>query len=327
MLLLDLSNCGPSGLLRVLYFFKLILDIVFIIIPIGLIILLTIDFAKAVISGDESAQKKTFNLATKRIMYAVIVFFVPTIVSIVNTVLGNLGVDYSVCYNDISLDAINTLEAEEMAKEEAEKAARLALLGKERLEEEGTMDSDGYYVGDANKSCDGMVYYENGTFYTPGKSYKNGTPETKGSALHGYNKLFYNMLNTMISDAKKAGHTITMGTGSKAWRSFEKQEELRDKFENNGGNTAAKAGTSKHGWGIASDLSFGDMDARVWAHQHAEDYDLTFSVCNSYKNRDKYNLNDSESRKKYFDRKNCDEAWHIQPESWREDNSVVEKCS
>ena len=110
MLLLDLSSCGPSGLLRVLYFIKLILDIFFIIIPIGLIILITIDFAKAVISGDESAQSKVFKLSIKRILYALFVFFVPMIVSIVNIILGDLGVNYSVCYNDISLDAINALE-------------------------------------------------------------------------------------------------------------------------------------------------------------------------------------------------------------------------
>ena len=56
MLLLDLSGCGPSGILRAVYFFKLILDIVLIIIPIALIVLLLIDFSKMVISNDEEKR-------------------------------------------------------------------------------------------------------------------------------------------------------------------------------------------------------------------------------------------------------------------------------
>lgn len=311
MLLLDLSNCGPSGLLKVLYFLKLILDIVFIIIPIGLIILLTVDFAKAVISGDESAQKKTFNLATKRIMYAVIVFFVPTIVSIVNTVLGDLGVDYSVCYNDISLDAINALEAEEIAKEEAEKAARLALLEKQRTEEEELIDKDGYYTVAAS-DCDGMVYYENGVFYKPSNNYKSGTSATKGSALYGYNKYFYDMLDNMIVAAKKNGYTIKPSTTDYgAWRPYEKQQYFWNCYQTkscNNGNPAASPGTSLHGWGIASDLDYGSDAAEAWAHKNASYYGLKFTVCDSYPN-------------------NCSEPWHIAPAVIKTDDSVVKKCN
>lgn len=313
MLLLDLSSCGPSGLLRVLYFFKLILDIVFIIIPIGLIILLTIDFAKAVISGDESAQKKTFNLATKRIMYAVIVFFVPTIVSIVNTVLGDLGVDYSACYNDISLDAINALEAEEIAKEEAEKAARLALLEKQKAEEDKIIDSEGYYTVSASE-CDGMVYMdEQGYFYVPSNNYKSGVAGTKGSALYGYNKFFYNMLNTMINSAKKKGYTITMSTTDYgAWRPYEKQEYFWQCYQTkscNNGNPAARPGVSLHGWGIASDLEFGSSEAEAWAHKNATLlFGLEFSMCDSYPD-------------------DCSEPWHVVPALLKYDDSVVKKCS
>jgi len=66
----------------------------------------------------------------KRILYAVIVFCVPYIVSIVNLVLGDLGVDYSACYYGITINAIKQLEADEIAEEEAKKAARMELLKK-----------------------------------------------------------------------------------------------------------------------------------------------------------------------------------------------------
>ena len=310
MLLLDLSSCGPAGLLRVIYFFKLIMDIIFIIIPIALIILLTIDFSKAMISGDEGVQSKTFKLATKRILYAVIVFFVPTIVSIVNGVLGDLGVDYSVCLNDISIEAIEQLELEESAKEEGTKSGQLQTIelnNSVQEEENNTLiyfESNDVYTAD-DSDCDGMVYYEDGIFYKPSSSYTNGTIETKGSAAYGYNKYFYDMLNEMISDAKEAGYIINASTSEYgAWRPYEKQEYFYNCYINqncNNGNLAAEPGTSNHGWGIASDLIYGNDAAIEWAHANAINYGLKFTVAS--------------------------ENWHIAPAMVKTDDSVVTKCS
>jgi len=309
LLLLDLSNCGPSGLLRVLYFLKLILDIVFIIVPIGLIIMLIIDFAKATVSNDDGTYSKLFKLASKRLLSAIIVFFVPTIVSIVNEVLGDLGVEYSACYNDISIEAIEQLEANEEAIEKAEKEAQLLLLKNknEKTNNENEMvdiikNSNAFLA--SGSGCDGMVYYEDGFFYRPGSSVTNGTSETKGSAPYGYNKYFYSMLSKMISDAAAAGHSITASSNENgAWRSYEKQLYFYNCYINkncNNGNLAANPGTSNHGWGIASDLKFGDEEAKEWAHANAINYGLAFNV-------------DSED-------------WHIVPALRKIDDSVVRKC-
>lgn len=126
MLLLDLSNCGPSGLLRVIYFFKILLDIVFVIIPVALIILLIIDFTKMAASSNDGDQKKMFNLALKRILSAVLVFFVPFFVEVFNLVLGELGVNYSVCLNNLTIKEINRLQSVEFANEKAEEMVRRA---------------------------------------------------------------------------------------------------------------------------------------------------------------------------------------------------------
>lgn len=312
MLLLDLANCGPSGLLRVIYFFKLILDILFIIVPIGLIILLLIDFSKMVISGDEGAQSKTFKLAMKRILYAVIVFFVPTIVSIFNSILGDLGVEYSACYNDITIDAINQLAAEEEAIEEAEKAARLALLEEERKEAEENekilkkINSSGTHLA-SGSGCDGMVYYEDGVFYKP-SSATSGSDGTKGSTDYGYNKYFYEMLKKFLDDAASAGWRISMSTTEYgAWRPIAIQEYFYGCYVNqdcNNGNSAAVPGYSNHGWGIASDLEYSyyqDRQAAIkWAHDNASNYGLRFSE--------------------------PDENWHIEPASIVKDDSKVKVC-
>ena len=263
MLLLDLSNCGTSGLLRVVYFFKIILDVLFILIPIALIVLLIIDFAKMDISGDEGTQKKKFKLAIKRIVYAVIVFFVPTIVSIFNAALGSLGVNYLSCYTDINIDAINTLAAEEEAIAEAKKVARLALLASKQAEEEETIRIKSYITGESiyvakGNGCDGRVYYEDGFYYKP-SSNDSGSAGTKGSADYGYNKYFYESLKSFIAAANKAGHNIVVSTGFGAWRSFEDQQWAYDCWDCqccNEGNEAADPGYSNHGWGIASDLDY-----------------------------------------------------------------------
>ena len=311
MLFLDLANCGPSGLLKVIYFFKLILDIVFIIIPIALIILLTIDISKAVISGDESAQKKSVSLGIKRILYAVIVFCVPYIVSLLNVVLGDLGVDYSACFYDINMDAIKQLETEEIAAEEAKRTARIALLEKKRKEAEKE-EADKRQVNSLSTTvpkatgCDGYVYYENGTFYKPSnESGLNGTSGSKGSAAAGYNKYFYSMLTKMVNDAKAVGYVITPSPndGDGAWRSLAKQNEYYECYLSqscNNGNLAAYPGTSRHGWGIASDLSYDTSAAIEWAHANASKYGLEFTVSS--------------------------ENWHIEPASQSVNDSVVKKC-
>lgn len=126
MLVLDLSNCGPSAILRIIYFFKILLGLVSFIIPIGLIIFLSLDFGKAVISGDDSAQKKSVQLAIKRIIYTVVLFCVPSIVGFVNATLGDLGVNYSVCYDNLTLEEINYLGSIEFSCEEAEKYVAIA---------------------------------------------------------------------------------------------------------------------------------------------------------------------------------------------------------
>lgn len=350
MLFLDLAKCGPAGLLRVIYFFKLILNIVFIVIPIALIILLMVDFSKAVIANDDAAQKKIANLAIKRIFYAVMVFIVPYIVNIFNTVLGDLGVNYLECYNNISIEAIEDLEVQEKLKEEAEKAAMMAKLAAEREAKEEEIakrkatEKELAKLGKSHilngSGCDGLVYYSDGTFYQPTDSTKkSGSPETKGSASFGYNKYFYKLLEDFIAAAEKEGYSIEVSDSYYgAWRPVEYQyyyaccdrayhpeaiipytipENMRVGSEYycpgsnqcNNGNTAGEVGTSSHGWGIASDLEFGDRASMDWAHENANKYGLDFKLCEDYFGG------------------NCDENWHISPNLIKYDDSVVAKCS
>ena len=112
-----MAVCTNPDILKVIYFFMLIIDIVKIIVPIALIIFGIIDFSKAVISGDEKEQKKSFNLFGKRLLYGVLIFTVPWIVEVLMVTLGdlldkdNMG-NFTDCIQNANADKISELEAE-----------------------------------------------------------------------------------------------------------------------------------------------------------------------------------------------------------------------
>jgi len=121
-----LEACQHPAVLRLIYFGMLMLDIITIIIPIGLIVLLLIDFAKAVIAGNEETAKKSTKLVVKRIIYAIIVFIVPWMISVLMNILSNLEIDtgtnYTICLTNAKSGNFayydSLLEAEEKIKEE-----------------------------------------------------------------------------------------------------------------------------------------------------------------------------------------------------------------
>lgn len=72
-----------------------------IVIPIILIVLGMIDLGKAVISSDDKAISKSVKTLAMRLIAAVVIFFVPTIVSFVFTMIGAFNneakADFDVC--------------------------------------------------------------------------------------------------------------------------------------------------------------------------------------------------------------------------------------
>lgn len=55
---------------------------------VALLVLVTIDFVKAVASNDKDALKKAGSTAIKRFIYCVLLFFVPIVIKIVMTMFG-----------------------------------------------------------------------------------------------------------------------------------------------------------------------------------------------------------------------------------------------
>lgn len=100
-----LDACQHPTILRVLYFGYLFWEILAVVIPIGLIIMLMVDFTKAVIISKEEEQIKSMKLVGKRIMYAVFIFATPWLVSFfmitIDSVNIDLGGDYQNCLNTV----------------------------------------------------------------------------------------------------------------------------------------------------------------------------------------------------------------------------------
>ena len=83
----DLNVCG--GLLEVVKVIYKLISILIIVIPILLVLLGTFDLGKAVMASDEKEIKQAQNLLIKRLIYAAIIFFVPTLVGVIMNILAS----------------------------------------------------------------------------------------------------------------------------------------------------------------------------------------------------------------------------------------------
>ena len=86
-----LVTCKELGIMPIVAFVKNgIFPIIQIGIPIILVVLGTLDLGKAVIAGKEDEMKNAQKMLIKRCVYAVLVFFVVTIVSLVFGLFGSV---------------------------------------------------------------------------------------------------------------------------------------------------------------------------------------------------------------------------------------------
>lgn len=84
-----LDICADPGTLKMFKFLGHLLNVAFIVIPILLIVMGTIDFVKAVMASKDDEIKKAQIIFVKRAIAAVIVFFIPLIVNLTMGVVLN----------------------------------------------------------------------------------------------------------------------------------------------------------------------------------------------------------------------------------------------
>jgi len=77
-----LAECGDTDLITILGVVRAALNIVTFVIPIILIVLGIVDLSKAVVTSKEEEVKKAQKMFFQRVIYAVVIFLVPLIVSL-----------------------------------------------------------------------------------------------------------------------------------------------------------------------------------------------------------------------------------------------------
>ena len=111
--------CEQPSMLRVIKFILALLNIVRILIPIVLIVMITLDLGKNVLASNDDEMKKNFNIAKRRIIMAIAIFLVPTIVnislSLVEGISNGTLKAYTTCKNNLS--DIDTFEAKLKAEQ------------------------------------------------------------------------------------------------------------------------------------------------------------------------------------------------------------------
>lgn len=115
--LLFLSPCINGSLLNIMRLVRLIIKILQIAVPIGLILMGTIDMAKSVIAGDEKKMKEAQKPFVKRIIAAIIVFLIPYIVNIaINLVVADAN-SWRSCWNEAGKESYNKIKySDELTK-------------------------------------------------------------------------------------------------------------------------------------------------------------------------------------------------------------------
>ena len=310
--------CSDLDFLRVIYFVKGSLIIVRALVPIILIIMVTIDIYKVVIKNNEKPTKTILN----RFIAAFFVFFVPTFLNVVLNSLGQSNIGESVCWinanesnikllkkqREIELEALKAAEKKRNEELKAQREAYKRAYEEHKKRAEEVERNNNINSGSPNynevmnsnyleNGRDGKVVVENGIFYKPASG-QSGASGTAGSGPYGYNIYFYARLQKFMQAAAQQGYSISPSSSQYgAWRPLSLQNYYWNCYQTkscNNGNLAAVPGTSNHGWGIASDLSFNNYNAILWAHDNARSFGLAFPLCQNV-------------------RGSCSENWHIEP--------------
>lgn len=87
-----------STIVQVIAIVRLVMNVICIAVPIVMIVLGSIDLFKAVTSSKDEEIKKRQSTLIKRIIAGVLVFLVPTIVSLLMNLLGT-GNNWATCWN------------------------------------------------------------------------------------------------------------------------------------------------------------------------------------------------------------------------------------
>lgn len=108
MILSLIDLCSEPTFLGIIFFIKQLLKIVWIIIPMGLILMAMVDLAKSVLANGTDEMAKNGKVLIKRTILCIALFLIPTFVNFLVNLMGDvvLDSDFVTCYKRAKLDTI-----------------------------------------------------------------------------------------------------------------------------------------------------------------------------------------------------------------------------
>ena len=110
-----LAVCDLPEVLKVMKIVNTVITLIKIAVPIILIVSLMIDYAKATFSNDSDALNKTIKLSVSKAVAVVLVFLIPTFVTVITTLVMP-DFSYSACINNATDSGINSAYESVMQK-------------------------------------------------------------------------------------------------------------------------------------------------------------------------------------------------------------------
>ena len=210
---LNIHTCENPDFVRVIYFIKLLIGILEIIVPIGLIIMGIVDFSKSVATNDETIQKKNIMLFFKRIIYAILVFAVPWIVKVIIVSLGDLTkeVNFTDCLENATSEKIDELQSDYNKLEEEYRKNNCSIDNNNDSDDDGNLDnkvnpkSNSIFIGDSRTV---------GMFNCVDKKSNEFSIAKGGAGSSWLNGTVLTELKTTIKGKEDSYIIINMGTNS-----------------------------------------------------------------------------------------------------------------
>lgn len=210
---LNIHTCENPDFVRVIYFIKLLIGILEIIVPIGLIIMGIVDFSKSVATNDETIQKKNIMLFFKRIIYAILVFAVPWVVKVIIVSLGDLTkeVNFTDCLENATSEKIDELQSDYNKLEEEYRKNNCSIDNNNDSDDEGNLDnkvnkkSNSIFIGDSRTV---------GMFNCVDKKSNEFSIAKGGAGYSWLNGTALTELKTTIKGKEDSYIIINMGTNS-----------------------------------------------------------------------------------------------------------------
>ena len=107
---IDGLACGGAAVLRVIKFIFTLLDIILFLVPMGLIVMFSVDLAKNVIATKDNQMSTNVNLGIKRILFCIALFLISPVVSFVMDFAGNNWINFLKCVTIAKNDDLSQYE-------------------------------------------------------------------------------------------------------------------------------------------------------------------------------------------------------------------------